>query len=146
MYSQIVIDRFTNPKNAGHLKYADASGSAGNPDASDVIKYLIRVENNKIVEAKFKAFGCVVAIASADVVVDLIVNRTLENASKITSSEVLDVLGEIDDNKIGCVSVAIEALHQTLEDYKEKLEEEKEREENGGATKAKKKTKKTKKA
>lgn len=144
MYSQNIIDRFTNPKNSGHITNADASGTAGNPDASDVIKFLLKVENEKIIDAKFRAFGCVVAIASADVVVDLIINKTIENAGKITSREILNVLGDIDENKIGCVSVAIEALHQTLEDYRERKEQEKEEAENGKVS-SKKKKRKTKK-
>ena len=144
MYSQTVIDRFTNPINSGYIKNADASGTAGNADASDVIRIMLKVENNKITEAKFKAFGCVVAIASADVLLDLILNNSLDTASKISSGDIIEVLGEIDDNKLGCVSVAIEALHQTLEDYKERQEREKEIAENGGkpVKKTKRKSKK----
>ncbi len=142
MYSPNIINRFTNPKNAGYIKNADGTGMAGNPDSnSDVVKMFLKVENDKIIDAKFKALGCVIAIASADVVIDLILNKTIDNAAKISARDIVNELGEIDDNKRSCQSVVIEALHQTLEDYKEKQQREKD-EQNGITTKRKKKSKK----
>lgn len=143
MYSQNIINRFTNPQNAGLIRNADGSGSAGNSDAGDVIRLYIKVENEKITEAKFKAFGCVVAIAAADVVTDLILNKTIDTIKNITSIDIARELGEVDSNKQSCLSTAVEALHQTIEDYYEKQEKLKEKE-NGTKNTKKAKTKATK--
>ena len=145
MYSPNIINRFTNPKNAGYLKNADGVGMAGNPNSNgDIVKMFLKVENEKIIEAKFKALGCVVAIACADVVIDLILNKTIDNASKISTRDIVAELGEMDENKRSCQLVAIEALHQTIEDYKEKQERERLKQENGGVM-PKKKARKSKK-
>ena len=120
MYSENVIDRFTNPKNTGMIKNADGVGTVGNPTCGDIMKIYIKVENEKIIDAKFKTFGCAAAISSSDVAMDLIKGKTIEEALKVTNKDVLNELGELPAVKIHCSILAQEGIQAAVEDYRKK--------------------------
>ena len=120
MYTQKVIDRFTNPKNVGLIKGADGVGIVGNATCGDIMKVYIKVEDNKIIDAKFKTFGCAAAISSTDVAMDLIKNKTIEQALKVTNNDVINELGELPTQKIHCSILAQEAIGAAVADYKKK--------------------------
>jgi len=124
MYSEKVLKIFENPKNAGMLKGANGTGKVGNVQCGDVMKIYIRVENDKIVDAKFKTFGCVSAIASSDVACDIIKGKSIDQASKITNKDVLDVLGDIPAQKVHCSVLAKEAIESAIANYKKNLAKE----------------------
>lgn len=122
MYTKKVMDIFQNPKHVGVIRGADGVGQVGNAVCGDIMKITIKVEDNKIVDAKFKTFGCVAAIASSSVACGLIIGKTLEEAKALTNKQVLEVLGEVPANKIHCSVLAEEAINLAIEDYHKKQE------------------------
>ena len=120
MYTKKVMDIFQNPKHVGVIRGADGVGQVGNAVCGDIMKITIKVEDNKIVDAKFKTFGCVAAIASSSVACGLIIGKTLEEAKALTNKQVLEVLGEVPANKIHCSVLAEEAINLAIEDYHKK--------------------------
>lgn len=120
MYSKEVLNRFTNPKNVGLIKGASGVGTVGNATCGDIIKVYIKIEDGKILDAKFKTFGCAAAIASSDVAMDLIKNKTIDEALKITNNDVMEELGELPEQKIHCSMMAQEAIAAAIADYRKK--------------------------
>ena len=84
------------------------------------MKIYIKVEDEKIIDAKFKTFGCAAAISSSDVAMDLIKGKTIEEALKVTNKDVLNQLGELPAVKIHCSILAQEGIHAAVEDYRKK--------------------------
>ncbi|MBQ3047561.1 MAG: iron-sulfur cluster assembly scaffold protein [Clostridia bacterium] len=122
MYSEEVISRFTNPKNVGLIKGASGVGVVGNATCGDIIKVYLKIEGNKIANAKFKTFGCAAAIASSDVAMDLIKDKTIDEALKITHQDVVNELGELPEQKIHCSLMAQDAIAAAVADYKKREE------------------------
>lgn len=124
MYNQKVINRFQNPKNAGALKGANATGQVGNQACGDIMKVYLKInDETKIIEdASFKTYGCAAAIASTDVACDLIKGKTIDEALKITNRQVVEMLGELPVHKIHCSVLAEEAIDAAVKDYYKKLE------------------------
>ena len=120
MYSENVIDRFTNPRNTGMIKNADGVGTVGNPTCGDIMKIYLKIEDEKITDAKFKTFGCAAAISSSDVAMDLIKGKTIDEALKVTNKDVMAQLGELPPQKIHCSVLAEEAIQAAVEDYRKK--------------------------
>lgn len=122
MYTKKIMDIFQNPKHVGIIRGADGVGQVGNAVCGDIMKITIKVEDNKIIDAKFKTFGCVAAIASSSVACGLIIGKTLDEAKALTNKQVLEVLGEVPANKIHCSVLAEEAINLAIEDYYKKQE------------------------
>ncbi len=120
MYSKEIIKRFTNAKNAGCLKNADGVGEVGNVRCGDILRVYIKVKDNKIIDAKFKTYGCVAAIASSDILCDMAKGKTLEEAEKITNKDVIDELGDMPSVKVHCSVMGASALKKAIEDYRNK--------------------------
>lgn len=117
MYSEKIIEIFKNPQNVGYIKKPDAVGKVGNARCGDIMELTMRIENDIITDAKFRTFGCVAAIASTSVATDLIKGKTLEEALQVTNQDVLDILGEVPQNKIHCSVLAQEAISSAINDY-----------------------------
>ena len=92
MYTEKVMDHFTNPRNVGEIQDADGVGMVGNPICGDVMKLTIKVEGDRIKDAKFKTFGCGAAIAVSGMVTELVLGKTLEEALEISNKAVADDL------------------------------------------------------
>lgn len=120
MYSENVIDRFTNPRNTGMIKGADGVGTVGNPTCGDIMKIYLKVEDETIIDAKFQTFGCAAAISSSDVAIDLIKGKTIDEALKVTNKDVLAQLGELPPVKIHCSILAQEGIQAAVEDYRKR--------------------------
>jgi len=120
MYSKKVMDHFRNPKHAGDLKGANAFGEVGNPSCGDVMNVQIKVKDGKIVDAKFKTFGCCAAIASSDAVCEIVKGKTLEEAKALTKQDIIDFLEDLPPVKIHCSLLGIDALRKAIKNYKEK--------------------------
>jgi len=120
MYSCKVMEHFSHPKNVGTLKNPSGTGKVGNPVCGDLMEVYISVKNNKVVDAKFKTFGCCAAIAASDAVCELVKGKTLEQALKLTKQDVVDFLGELPALKIHCSVLGIDALKAAVKDYKAK--------------------------
>ena len=120
MYSGKVMDHFENPRNVGTLENPDGVGKEGNPICGDVMEITIKVKDNRIEEAKFRTFGCCAAIATSSIVTEMVKGKTLEDAEKISRQVVADALDGLPPAKMHCSNLAADALHNAINDYKEK--------------------------
>lgn len=119
-YSEKVMDHFMEPRNMGDIKDADAVGTVGNPACGDVMRLYIKVDGEKITEAKFKTFGCGAAIATSSMATEMIKDKSLEEASGITNEAVAEALDGLPPNKMHCSVLAQEAIEAAIKNYKEK--------------------------
>ena len=92
-YSPIVLDHFKNPRNVGEIISADGVGEVGNPVCGDMMNVYIKVENDRLVDVKFKTFGCGAAIAVSSMITEMARGKTLQEAMKITNADVAAALG-----------------------------------------------------
>lgn len=122
-YSDKVMDHFMNPRNMGEIKDADAVGTVGNPACGDVMRLYLKVKDEKILEAKFKTFGCGAAIATSSMATEMIKDKTVDEASKITNEAVAEALDGLPPNKMHCSVLAQEAIEAAIKVYKEKGDE-----------------------
>lgn len=120
MYSEKVIEHFTNPRNVGEIPDADGVGEIGNPVCGDTTKVYLKVEGNIIKDIKFKTFGCGAAIASSSMLTEMAKGKTIEDALKITNEDVAEMLGGLPPQKMHCSNLAADAMHAAIEDYKSK--------------------------
>ncbi len=118
MYSEKVMDHFTNPRNVGEIEDADGIGEEGNPVCGDAMKIFIKVKDDVITDVKFKTFGCASAIAVSSMVTEMAMNKTIEEASKITKASLADALDGLPPQKMHCSNLGADALHKAIEDYK----------------------------
>ena len=122
LYTEQVMDHFTNPRNMGEIEDASGVGTVGNAKCGDIMRIYIKVENNVIVDVKFKTFGCGAAIATSSKATEMVMGKTIDEALKITNKMVMDELGGLPEVKIHCSVLAEEALHEAIKNYKERLE------------------------
>src|SRR6059036_1660326 len=121
-YSEKVIDHYNNPRNMGSLPKDDKSvgtGILGAPECGDVMKLQIKVENDRIVDAKFKTFGCGSAIASSSLATEWLKGRTVEDALKIDNMDIVEELS-LPPVKIHCSVLAEDAIKSAINDYRAK--------------------------
>ena len=121
MYTEQVIDHFTNPRNVGEIENASGVGLVGNAKCGDIMKIFIKVNNNVIVDVKFKTFGCGAAIATSSRATEMVMGKTIEEALAVTNKQVTDSLGGLPEVKLHCSVLAEEALHEAIKNYKERL-------------------------
>ncbi len=123
-YSEKVVDHFNNPRNMGSFPKTDpdvGTGIVGAPECGDVMKLQIKVQNDTIVDAKFKTFGCGSAIASSSLATEWLKGKTLEEAAKIKNTDIVQELN-LPPVKIHCSVLAEDAIKAALADYKKKAE------------------------
>jgi|Deesub1362A_J573_1020465.scaffolds.fasta_scaffold00013_86 nitrogen fixation NifU-like protein len=120
MYSKEVMDHFMNPRNVGEIPDADGVGEEGNPTCGDVMKISIKVKDGKIIDAKFKTFGCGAAIAVSSMVTEMVKGKTIEEALSISKETVAEALGGLPAQKMHCSNLGADALRRAIEDYKSK--------------------------
>jgi len=123
MYSQKVMEHFRNPHNMGEIPDADGVGTVGNPVCGDMMTIYIKVKDNRLADIKFKTYGCGSAIATSSMITDLAMDKTLEEALKITRSNVADALEGLPPVKMHCSNLAADALHAAIEDYSKRQKE-----------------------
>ena len=99
MYTDKVMDHFTNPRNAGEIMDADGIGEVGNPVCGDMMSVYIKVEDDRLKDVKFKTFGCVAAIAVSSMVSELAKGKTLEEVKAITNRQVAESLDGLPKEK-----------------------------------------------
>lgn len=120
MYSEKVMEHFTNPRNVGEISDADGIGTEGNPVCGDVMKIYIKVKDDRIVDAKFKTFGCGAAIAVSSMVTEMIKGKTVDEALEISKETIADVLGGLPPQKMHCSNLGADALKKAIEDYRQR--------------------------
>ena len=119
-YSDKVMDHFNNPRNVGEIPDASGVGTVGNPVCGDVMKMFIKIENDVIVDAKFKTFGCGAAVATSSMVTEMVKGKNIEEVMQITNKAVAEALGGLPPIKMHCSVLAEEALRSALADYYKK--------------------------
>lgn len=117
MYNEKVIEAFRNPKNVGEIENPDGIGTVGNASCGDIMQITLKIENNIIVDAKFKTFGCTAAIATSSTATEMVKGMTIEEALKVTNSKVVEALGGLPAQKLHCSVLAEEAIKKAIEDY-----------------------------
>jgi nitrogen fixation NifU-like protein len=120
MYSEKVMDHFMNPRNVGEMPDADGVGMEGNPTCGDAMQIFIKVENDRIVDAKFKTFGCGAAIAVSSMVTEMVKGKTLDEALSMSKEAVAAELGGLPPQKMHCSNLGADALKKAIEDYRSK--------------------------
>ena len=121
MYTDLVLEHFSNPRNVGTIPDADGIGVEGNPICGDLMKIFIKVEDNRILDIKFQTFGCGAAIATSSMVTEMVKGRTVEEALAISNRAVAQALGGLPPAKMHCSNLAADALHKAIDDYKSKV-------------------------
>jgi len=117
MYTKKVIDHFQNPRNVGELEDASAIAEAGNPICGDMMRFSIKVKNNRITDIRFKTFGCGAAIASSSILTEMVMGKTLEEAFDMSKDDIVDALGGLPPHKVHCSILGIDALRHAICDY-----------------------------
>ena len=120
MYNDKVMEHFMNPHNVGELENADGVGTYGSPVCGDMMQISIKVEDDKITDAKFKTFGCGSAIASSSVATDMIIGMTIDEALELTNKQIINELGGLPAAKVHCSVLADHAIKSAIYDYAQK--------------------------
>lgn len=118
MYSEKVMDHFMHPRNMGEIEDADGVAQVGNPKCGDIMKMYLKIENDVIVDAKFKTFGCGAAVATSSIATELIKGKTVDEALKLTNKAVVEALDGLPPAKLHCSVLAEEAVAAAIADYK----------------------------
>lgn len=128
-YTKLVIEHFKNPHNVGEIEDADVKVTEGSPACGDMLTLYLKVDplTHKIVDVKFRSYGCASNIATGSIMTDMVKGKTIEEAEKITWKDAAEALGGLPPVKVHCSVLAADALHSALEIYVEKngLEKEK---------------------
>lgn len=116
-YSDKVMDHFMNPRNVGEISDADATGMVGNAKCGDIMKVYLKIENDVIVDAKFKTFGCGSAIATSSMATEMIKGKSIYEALELTNKAVADALDGLPPIKMHCSLLAEQAVKAALKEY-----------------------------
>jgi len=119
-YNEKVMDHFMNPRNVGEIENADGVGEVGNPACGDMMRLYLKIENDRVVDAKFRTFGCGAAIASSSMLTEMIKGKTVEEARAISNQAVAAALDGLPEVKIHCSVMAEQAVKTALDDYAKK--------------------------
>lgn len=117
MYTDLVMDHFSNPRNVGEIEDADGVGQIGNPVCGDVMRITIKVADDAIEDVKFKTFGCGAAVASSSMVTEMVIGKRLADAAEVSNRAVAEALGGLPAAKMHCSNLAADALHLAIADY-----------------------------
>ena len=120
MYNEKVMEAFKNPKNVGEIENPSGVGTVGNASCGDIMQITLKIENDVIVDAKFKTFGCTAAIATSSTATEMVKGLTIEEALKITNKKVVETLGGLPAQKLHCSVLAEEGIKKAIESYLEK--------------------------
>jgi len=116
-YSRFLMEHFQNPRNVGEISDPDGVGTVGNASCGDIMQMFIKVNGGKIVDAKFKTFGCGAAIATSSILTERIKGATPDEALKISEETSREVLAQLPKEKIPCFVLATDALKLAIEEY-----------------------------
>lgn len=121
VYSEKVMEHFANPHNVGVIEDANGVGEIGNAKCGDIMKMYLKIENDIIVDVKFKTYGCASAIATSSIATDLIKGQPISEALKLTNQAVVEALDGLPAVKIHCSVLAEQAIKAALADYYTRL-------------------------
>ena len=112
------MEHFQNPRNVGEISDADGVGTVGNASCGDIMQLFIKVSDGRIIEAKFKTFGCGAAIATSSILTERVKGATLDEALTISEATSQEVLSHLPKEKIPCFTLAIDALKLAIEEFR----------------------------
>ena len=116
-YSKKVMDHFAHPRNVGELPDANAVGQVGNQKCGDIMKMMMKIENDVIVDVKFQTFGCGAAVAACSMATELVKGKTIQEGLELTNKAVMEALDGLPPVKVHCSVLAEEAIRAALIDY-----------------------------
>lgn len=119
-YTEKVIELFRNPKNVGEMENPTVTAVEGDPQCGDMFKMFLKIEDGKIVDAKFLSFGCAANIATGSITTEMVRGKTVDEADKITIKEIADSLGGLPGLKMHCAVLAYKTLKKALQEYRQK--------------------------
>jgi nitrogen fixation NifU-like protein len=117
MYSEKVMDHFTNPRNVGALETPSGIGQVGNPVCGDIMKIYLKIENDIITDVSFKTFGCGAAVATSSMATELVKGKSVKEALTLTNKAVAEALDGLPPQKMHCSVLAEEGIKAAIEDY-----------------------------
>ncbi len=120
LYSDKVIDHFSNPRNVGEIPDADGVGEVGNAKCGDIMKIYLKIIDDIIVDVKFRTFGCGAAVATSSMATEMILGKTVDEALQLTNKAVAQALDGLPPVKMHCSLLAEEAVKAAIVDYKKK--------------------------
>ena len=125
MYSEKAMEEFRHPKNVGVIKNASGIGKVGNPSCGDILEIFVKISKNKkgeeIIKAiSFRTFGCVIAIANSSLLTKMVKGKAIKEVEKITKKDLIKELGKMPPAKYHCSILALDALHDAIQDYRNK--------------------------
>ena len=120
MYTEQVMEHFTNPRNMGEIPDADGIGEVGNAKCGDIMRMYLKIENGIIVDCKFKTYGCASAIATSSIATEMVKGHSIEEAMTLSNKAVVEALGGLPAHKIHCSVLAEQAIKAALADYYKK--------------------------
>lgn len=118
MYTEKVMEEFTNPQFVGEIADADGVGEVGSPSCGDIMRIYLKVEDDRIVDARFQTFGCAAAIASSSMATRMIRGMTLAEAWDLSNATVVAALGGLPEAKVHCSVLARDAIRAAINDYR----------------------------
>ena len=121
-YSEITLDHFEHPRNSGVLENANAVGYMTNPVCGDTLVLMLRIEDDRIAEARWQSDGCAASLAASSLLSELVAGKSLSEASEITREAVVEALGGLPASKLHASVLAADALHHALAEYEKKRE------------------------
>ncbi|HHX57596.1 MAG TPA: Fe-S cluster assembly scaffold protein NifU [Clostridiales bacterium] len=117
LYSDKVLNHFSNPRNVGEIEDADGIGEVGNAKCGDIMKMYIKVKEGIITDVKFKTFGCGAAVATSSIATELITGKSIDDALKLTNKAVVEALDGLPPVKVHCSVLAEQAIKAAISDY-----------------------------
>lgn len=117
MYNEIVLEHYRNPRNVGEIKDADGIGIYMSETCGDITKFWIKIAEGRVSDAKYKTQGCAASVACGSALTELVKNKTVEEALKITKNNLLAALGGLPEQKVHCSMLAEDALKDAIRDY-----------------------------
>ena len=121
MYSEKVMDHFTNPRNMGEIENPSGTGTVGNAKCGDIMRIYLDIDDNQVIQdCKFKTFGCGAAVATSSMATELVKGKTVQEALLVTNRAVMEAFDGLPPVKVHCSLLAEEAIHAALWDYAEK--------------------------
>ena len=115
-YPKFLMEHFQNPRNVGEISDPDGIGTVGNASCGDIMQMFIKVNADKIIEAKFKTFGCGAAIATSSILTERVKGTTLDEALKISEETSKEILSQLPKEKVPCFTLATDALKLAIEE------------------------------